>query len=75
MGWEPHDASLATVTCHGVETLDLEEGGQPGQMGQVRWWEVEEAHHRSLGALDVGLLDAGQHAELVGGFPHAARRD
>jgi hypothetical protein len=52
----------------------LEEVGQPGQMVQGHLWEVEEARHRTSGALDVGSMDAEQHAVLAGEYLHVARR-
>lgn len=63
------------MTCHDGWNLDLGEVGQPGRMVQDHLWEVEVARHMSWGALDVGSLDAAQHAVLVGGCLHAARMD
>lgn len=73
MDLEPHGESSAKVTCRDEWTLDPEEVDLPGQMDQDHSWEVEAARHRVSEALDVGSLDAEQHAGWVGECPHAAR--
>ena len=72
-GLEPHDGSLAKVTCRDDWILDPGEVDQPGQMVQDHLWEVEVARHRTWEALDMGSLDAAQHVVLAGECPHAAR--
>lgn len=54
MGWEQHDASWATATCHDAAILGPEEEDRLDQRDQGRLWEDVEALRTPLEPPDVG---------------------